>query len=94
MRGQGVEPTGGTWPTDWVDLVSPRPKIGLSGANSMVLRKVIKMNTVHGVSIPKEFANALGLDFGDYVEVYLRDKKTIVVKPHKNPPKQITVHDV
>jgi bifunctional DNA-binding transcriptional regulator/antitoxin component of YhaV-PrlF toxin-antitoxin module len=59
----------------------------------MYLRKVLLFNTVFGFTIPKEFTNALKLSRGNYVEIYLRDNKTIVIKRHGVEPKQITVAD-
>ena len=59
----------------------------------MNMRKVLRFNTAIGFTIPKEFAHAMGLNFGDYVEVFLRDSKTIVVKKHGVEPKKITVDD-
>ncbi len=62
-------------------------------ASFMYLRKVLIFNTVLGLTLPKELTNALGLIRGSYVEVYLRDSKTVVVKRHGTEPKQITVAD-
>jgi len=59
----------------------------------MKLRKVLMFNTTLGLTLPGEFTNALGLSRGDYVEVYLRDRKAIVVKRHGVQPKKITVDD-
>jgi antitoxin component of MazEF toxin-antitoxin module len=59
----------------------------------MVLRKLLLFNTTLGVTFPKEFSNALELEHGKHVEVYLRDNKTIVIKPHRIEPKKITVDD-
>ena len=59
----------------------------------MNLRKVLNFSTVLGVTLPGEFTNAIGVKKGDYVEVYLRDKKTIVIKPHRVEPKKLTTND-
>ena len=59
----------------------------------MVLRKALVFNTVLGVTMPKEYTNALKVIRGDYFEVYLRDRKTIVIKKHGIPPQQITAAD-
>lgn len=59
----------------------------------MVMRKLSMFNTILGITIPKEYTNALDLEKGDYVEVYLRDRKTIVIKKHGVEPKQITKED-
>ena len=59
----------------------------------MVLRKVLLFNTILGITLPKEFTNALNISHGSYVEVFLRDKQTIIVKPHGTKPNKITVND-
>ncbi len=59
----------------------------------MNMRKVSLFNTILGITLPKEMTNALGLSQGDYVEVYLRDRKTIVIKKHGVEPKKITIQD-
>lgn len=59
----------------------------------MVLRKIIQFNTVLGLTLPKQFTGELELKKGSYVEVYLRDKRTIVIKAHKREPKKITLDD-
>jgi len=59
----------------------------------MHLRKVIRFNSIVGLTLPKEFSNALGLAFGNYAEVFLRDNKTIVIKKHGVEPKKITTAD-
>ena len=59
----------------------------------MYLRKVLIFNTVLGVTIPKEYTNALGLDRGGYVELFLRDRRTLVIKKHGVEPKKITTAD-
>jgi len=59
----------------------------------MVLRKVLIFNTVLGLTLPKEYTNALRLERGQYAEVYLRDSKTIVIKRHGVEPKNITTAD-
>lgn len=65
----------------------------LSGQYNMELRKVILFNTILGITLPKEFTNALGLKRGEYVEIYLRDRRTIIIKRHGVEPKKITVED-
>jgi len=59
----------------------------------MVLRKLLGFNTVLGLTLPKQFTNALDIERGNYVEVYLRDNKTIVIKPHRTELKKITIKD-
>ena len=65
----------------------------LTTHNHMNMRKVLQFSTAYGFTIPKEFAQSLGIKFGDYVEVFLRDAKTIVIKKHGVEPKKITVND-
>ena len=61
--------------------------------DNMHMRKVLLFNTILGLTLPKEYTRAVGLQHGDYAEVYLRDKKTIVIKRHGVEPKKITVED-
>ena len=46
------------------------------------IRKVIGNKGWHMVNIPPKYIKALGLNFGDYVELYLVDKLTMVIKKH------------
>lgn len=56
--------------------------------NNMVLRKVLNFGDILGVSLPKEYANALGLKPKTYVQVYLLDEDTIVIQKQEiNKPK-------
>lgn len=57
------------------------------------LRKVLAFNTAVGITLPKEFTSVLNLKHGDYAEIYLRDRKAIIVKRHGVEPKKITVND-
>lgn len=59
----------------------------------MTLRKLLSFNGILGITLPKEFTNALALSRGDYAEVYIRDSKTIVIKKHGVKPQQITTAD-
>lgn len=59
----------------------------------MKLRKVIDFKNILGVTLPKEFTNTIGLERGKYAEVYLRDRRTIVIKAHNVKPQQITTAD-
>lgn len=59
----------------------------------MNLRKVIDFKGVLGVTLPKEYTNAIGLEGGKYAEVFLRDKETIVIKKHGVEPKKIKEKD-
>ena len=46
------------------------------------IRKVIGNKGWHMVNIPPKYIKALGLNFGDYVELYLVDKLTMIIKKH------------
>jgi len=59
----------------------------------MRLRKVLYFNTLLGMTLPKEYSNALKLNKGDYVEVSLKDKDTIVIKRHNIPIQKIREDD-
>jgi len=59
----------------------------------MYLRKVLKFNTIVGLTLPKELSRALSLEWGNYAEVFLRDNKTIVIKKHGVKPNKITLAD-
>ena len=59
----------------------------------MILRKIITFNTAVGITLPKEITSALGFKHGDYAEIYLRDSKTVIIKRHGTPPKNITLSD-
>jgi hypothetical protein len=69
-------------------------QVGIGPLSFMYLRKVLGFNTVLGVTIPKEFANPLRLEKGKYIEMFLRDDRTIVIKPHRIEPKKIGLNDV
>lgn len=59
----------------------------------MVLRKLMLFSTILGITLPKDYTNALGLEKGQYIELYLRDRKTLVIKPHKEIINPITLDD-
>ncbi len=59
----------------------------------MDMRKIVQFNTILGLTLPKEYTNALGLERGDYAEVFLRDNKTIVIKRHGVPINRLTIKD-
>lgn len=48
----------------------------------MELRKVLKFNSVLGLTLPKAYTNNLELEHHDYVEVSLSVNKTITIKKH------------
>jgi len=49
----------------------------------MELRKVLKFNGTLGLTLPNKFSSVLGLQWKDYIEVYLADKDAIVIRRHK-----------
>jgi len=59
----------------------------------MYLRKVLAFNTVLGVTLPGEYTDVLGLERGQYAEIFLRDSKTIVIKKHDVKPHRLTILD-
>lgn len=61
--------------------------------HKMNMRKVLQFNDSIGFTIPKQFGHALNIKHGDYVEVYLRDNKTMVIKKHGIAEKKITIDD-
>ena len=63
------------------------------GGTYMVLRKLMLFNTILGITLPKDYTNALGLEKGQYIELYLRDNKTLVIKKHVKDLNKITVND-
>jgi len=48
----------------------------------MKLRKVLRFNGVLGLTLPNEYSRVLKLEWGNYVEVYLKDSETLLVRKH------------
>ncbi len=46
------------------------------------IRKIIGNKGYHLVNIPPKYLKAMQLDYGNYVELYLVDKLTMVIKKH------------
>lgn len=59
----------------------------------MVLRKVLQLHKTLALTLPREYGEAIGIKKGDYIEVYLKDNKTIIVKKHGIKPKGISLDD-
>ena len=55
----------------------------------MQLRKLLNFNNILGLTLPKEYTNAIGVKGKDYVEVYLASNLSIIIKRHDMPPKKI-----
>ncbi len=54
-----------------------------------VLRRLLKLSKhSYAFTIPSIYRKALGLKFGDYVEVSLWDQETLLVKRHEAPKVQ------
>ena len=70
-----------------------RASLTVAKTTTMVLRKLLDFKGVLGVTLPKEFTNAIQVERGDYAEVYLRDRRTIVIKKHGVKPQKITISD-
>lgn len=49
----------------------------------MEIRRVLKFNGTLGMTLPNKFSRVLGLHWQEYVEIYLADKETLVVRKHK-----------
>ena len=60
--------------------------------SNMELRRVLKFNGTMGMTIPNKFSSVLGLHWQDYVEIYLADTETIVVRKHKEPKRKEFPH--
>ena len=65
----------------------------ISQTLNMKLRKLLNFSGTLGITIPKIYTNAMGVSRGDYAEIYLRDRKTLVVKKHEMKGKTITAQD-
>lgn len=48
----------------------------------MELRKVIRAGKSHAVALPKRFRDYMGIAAGDYVELFMADSKTLVIRKH------------
>ena len=46
------------------------------------IRKLVGKKGWHLVNIPPKYIRALGWHLGDYIELYLVDKLTMVIKKH------------
>ena len=64
-----------------------------SGSKNMTLRKVYQLDQSLAITLPKPICQTLGIKKGGYVEVYLKDGKTIIIKNHGKEPKGITIND-
>jgi len=49
----------------------------------MELRRVQKFGTTVGLTLPRKFSAVLGLHWKDYVEIWLADSNTLIIKKHK-----------
>lgn len=56
----------------------------------MVIRKVLLFKTILGFTIPKEYAKALDLERGDYVQVHLGKNKCLIVLKRNDDFTKIT----
>ncbi len=56
----------------------------------MVIRKVLLFNTILGFTIPKEYANALKLEKGSYVQIFLGQNKSLIVLKREEKFNKIT----
>lgn len=59
-----------------------------------VLRKLLVFNTTFGLTLPKDFVNALGLDKSSYVKLSFESPGKIVIQRfEESPGKGILKHD-
>jgi len=56
----------------------------------MVIRKLLLFNTILGFTIPKEYANALNLERGDYVQIFLGENHSLIVLKRQDKFMKIT----
>ena len=54
----------------------------------MQIRKVAGNKNYHIVNIPQAYCKALGLNFGDYIEIYSVKKLFLVMKKYSGKPIQ------
>ena len=59
----------------------------------MTLRKVLQLAQTLAVTLPRNYCETIGIKKADYVEVYLKDNKTIIIKKHGKQPNKITLDD-
>ncbi len=52
----------------------------------MDLRRVLKFNKTLGVTIPRKYAEKIGIHWRDFVEVFLNDGQTVGIKKHTTKP--------
>ncbi len=46
------------------------------------IRKIVGNKGYYLINVPRKYLDAMGLDFGCYVELYLVDRLTMVIKKH------------
>lgn len=51
----------------------------------MEIRRVLKFNGTLGMTLPNKYSKVLQLHWQDYVEIYLADEGTLIVRKHKVP---------
>ncbi len=56
----------------------------------MFLRKTLQFKNILGLTLPKALTKQIGLEHQDYVEVYLANADTIVIKKHHMEKNQLT----
>lgn len=49
----------------------------------MILRRVLKFNSTLGFTIPREYSEAMGLHWKDYVEILFIDEGKILIRKHR-----------
>lgn len=61
---------------------------------NMELRKVIKLNSILAVTLPKAYANSMGIEKGDYAEVFMANPETLIIKRHSIKALKLTRAEV
>lgn len=56
--------------------------LGIGDCTMIEIRKLTGKTGWYIVNIPPKYIRALGWHFGDYVELYLVDRLTVVIKKH------------
>ena len=59
-------------------------------SDTFYLRKILMFNTTSGLTLPKSFCKALGLENSGYVKIFLVPPDKIGIKKFSDPPGEET----